>query len=740
MATPTGSLVVKLTADTTEFDRRMKAATRNVTAMTRQMRSAVNTAGKYATAIAAAGVALGSHIVANAAAAGREIQNLSRISDTGVETFQKHAFGARTVGIELDKLADIYKDTKDRVGDFLQTGGGPMADFFENIAPKVGVTAEQFRKLSGPEALQLFVSSLEAANVSQSEMVFYMEAMASDATALLPLLRNNGKEMARLAEQADAAGLALSDIEITQLDMASRAIDTVSSGLSGVANRIAVSLSPIITAAAKKFQEAAEETQGFQDQIGGAMTFGVHMVGIFADGLHGLKIIAKGIALAFQSLGVGILSTLSLVKEGWDRILAELAGGLASLTRQINQIPGIDIPTDGLDAIKRQLQASAEGHVQFRAELVASVKQTKADIDQVMMEELPSEGWKRFVEEARIAGAEAAAELNKSMSGGNEDSDNEGDRKDTGSTHSRAELKKRLDAIRQSIATEQELEAENFQTQKGELAAALAAQLITREEHNALLEKSHQAHIERMSQIKGKVVNLDDVRREKLLESFETEKSLVAEHEQAMKDLRIALQEGEIESQAEFNERKLQLQNDFYQRFQGIQNTAYQGIQRLTAQHFSAEAAETAGAMQNILGTLSASSKSAFEIQKKWALADALVSTYQGIAAGVKLGWPAGIPAVAWAAATGFAQVRAIRSQSFGGGGGSGGAAASGGGSAPAQSAGLANPQPPAQDTARVIDIQGFRDDMVFSGRQLRSLIEQINDAQEDGTVVLRAS
>jgi hypothetical protein len=36
-----------------------------------------------------------------------------------------------------------------------------MKDFFEQIAPKVNVTAAQFAKLSGPEALQLYVSSLE---------------------------------------------------------------------------------------------------------------------------------------------------------------------------------------------------------------------------------------------------------------------------------------------------------------------------------------------------------------------------------------------------------------------------------------------------------------------------------------------------------------------------------------------------------------------------------------------------
>jgi len=61
-----------------------------------------------------------------------------------------------------------------------------MADFFETVAPLVGVTADNFKDLSGPQALQLYVDSLEKANLSQSQMTFFMEAIASDATALLP--------------------------------------------------------------------------------------------------------------------------------------------------------------------------------------------------------------------------------------------------------------------------------------------------------------------------------------------------------------------------------------------------------------------------------------------------------------------------------------------------------------------------------------------------------------------------
>lgn len=170
-------------------------------------------AKRFAPAIAAA---LSVQTLQNTMQFAQELENLSRIAGTNVEDFQAMSFAAQKYGVQQDKLADILKDTNDKLGDFFQTGAGPMADFFENIAPKVGVTADQFRRLSGPDALQLYVDSLQKAGLSQSEMTFYMEALASDAALLTPLLANNGEEMARLGEKAKSLGIVLDQDLIRQ--------------------------------------------------------------------------------------------------------------------------------------------------------------------------------------------------------------------------------------------------------------------------------------------------------------------------------------------------------------------------------------------------------------------------------------------------------------------------------------------------------------------------------------------
>lgn len=144
----------------------------------------------------------------------KEIGNLAAIANTGTTEFQKMAIASKTVGIEQQKLSDILKDMNDRVGDFLQTGGGPMKDFFEKIAPKVGVTAQNFKNLSGPDALQLYVSSLQKANASSQDFTFYMEAIASDSTALVPLLLDNGRALTEIGDAAQKTGRILDESSI----------------------------------------------------------------------------------------------------------------------------------------------------------------------------------------------------------------------------------------------------------------------------------------------------------------------------------------------------------------------------------------------------------------------------------------------------------------------------------------------------------------------------------------------
>jgi hypothetical protein len=202
-------------------------------------------------------------ILSSTAAYAKEVDRLSTLSNQGAREFQGYAYAAKTVGIEQEKLADIFKDVQDKVGDFVQNGGGPLKDFFDNIAPRVGVTAEQFRNLGGKDSLQLYVDSLEKANLSQSEMTFYMEAIASDSTLLLPLLRDNGKAMSDLADEAERVGRVLDDGAIRAGKEFEQNLNRLQGAAEGLKLKIGNDLIPWVTKLSNEFLTGIRVAGGF---------------------------------------------------------------------------------------------------------------------------------------------------------------------------------------------------------------------------------------------------------------------------------------------------------------------------------------------------------------------------------------------------------------------------------------------------------------------------------------------
>ncbi|WP_175651023.1 phage tail tape measure C-terminal domain-containing protein [Pseudomonas sp. Marseille-P9899] len=313
-----GALTLDLIARIGGFEQGINRAARITDQRMKHISDSATKAGKLVGAGLAAGVTAMTAIAASAMRSAAEISNLSAIANVSTTDFQRWSAGAKAVGIEQDKLADILKDVNDKVGDYLNTGGGGMIDFFEQIAPKVGVTADEFRNLSGSQALGLYVSSLEKAKVSQSDMTFYLEAIASDATALLPLLRNNAEGFQRFGDAAAAAG-AIMDEKTIRAGQELRAANwLIEQSVSGLSNQLTSALLPTLANFATRLNDAT---------INGVMAKKVS--DDLAASFQALGKFAVGTVGGIHMLGYGLktLSDLDNAMVGgeeaswWDRYL-----------------------------------------------------------------------------------------------------------------------------------------------------------------------------------------------------------------------------------------------------------------------------------------------------------------------------------------------------------------------------------------------------------------------------------
>lgn len=241
------------------------------------MRTAV---GVAASAVVASVTAM---TVSTVQAAG-EIQRGAFLAGTTNTEFQKYAAAAKVVGVESDKLSDILKDVNDKMGDFAVTGGGELKDFFEKIAPKVGITAAAFKNLSGPEALGLFVTSLEKAGANQQELTFFLESIANDATLLLPLLKNNAAGFKELGDAAAAAGGIMSDKTITAASQLKAVTWLLEQSSAGVSSQLVSGLIPSLVGVSAAMSGATARGEGLA-KVGaviGSVITGVAAVAISA--------------------------------------------------------------------------------------------------------------------------------------------------------------------------------------------------------------------------------------------------------------------------------------------------------------------------------------------------------------------------------------------------------------------------------------------------------------------------
>jgi len=595
MATVVGDVAVRVGSDITDLQQGMRKASKSVGGFaktsTKQLRAVTDNIVKMG---AAAGLAAAGGLLAmtkSAAASAQEIQNLSTVANATTTEFQKWSFASKNLGVENDKLADILKDVNDKVGDFLTTGGGPLVDFFEQIAPKVGVTAEQFRHLSGPQALQLFTDSLEKANLSQAEMTFHLEAMASDLTLLQPLLADGGKLLAQQSKIAENLGLILSDVDIAQLDKLQESFTTIGALAESASDIIGARLAPFVTVLTEKFIESSGAGTDFGEQVDAAMVKAAHAVGFVADAVHGLNVVFEGLKLVgFSAIG-GISHLLQGAAEAFVLFGDSAIRTVNTVIGAFNSIPGLDdIPGLTLMTDSDFMKSIRESNEEIRM----TIDQMATDFTELTMQEMPSDKVVRYLDDVKTKSIEAA---------------------------------------------------------------------------------------QAVSGVQDKLVSIAS-------DPFMGE-----------------------DPNMEFEE--------FF-----ADNKEGWGI----------AARDTGRAMQNVVQTMSSGSKQAFKIAKAWALADAIISTAQGIAAGVKLGWPMGIPAVAWAAATGFAQITAIKNQSFGG---AGGAAASGGGTPATAPNPVGVGGSGGAQQSQTLSVAPIDPSAIFSGSQMQSFGESIHDFSKDGGKVV---
>lgn len=329
MSTKLGTLTLDLVTRTAGFTAPIKTAEKQTVTSFDAMKKSVLAYGAIAVSSAAAvgaGVFAMAREYSNAA---RELQTFASISNATTQEFQKMAVGAETMGISSEKLSDQLKDFNEKLGEFITIGSGGAVDFFEQIATKTEGSAEGARKLalemqnlSGPKALQLYVDKLEEAGVTQQQMSFYLESMASDTTNLIPLLRDGGKGFEYWADAAERAGVIMDEHAIEKANELRVQMDLLNLQMQGVKNQFIQGLMPALVSVGDGLSDATLQTNLMSDA---GETLGEVFKGVAATGM-GVYAVVKMLSNSMAGMTHDVVRTKKAVdiaaeKGTWaDRI------------------------------------------------------------------------------------------------------------------------------------------------------------------------------------------------------------------------------------------------------------------------------------------------------------------------------------------------------------------------------------------------------------------------------------
>jgi hypothetical protein len=626
-----GDVAVTVGADVEPLKRGLKDGSRRIDGFKKDLQKAGKEAIKYNAAlslVATTGLAL---ITKETAEAAKETKNLAFLANASVEEFQKMTFAAKSVGIEQDKLSDIFKDFNDRIGDFIATGGGPMLDFFEQIAPKVGVTADEFRNLSGPQALQLYYDSLERANLAQEDMTFFLEAMASDTTALIPLLRDGGKGFKELGDEAERFNVILSEQDIKELQKLDTTFVKIGAAVKGAATQVALLVS--------------NEMGDLSKSVTGVITKLTEVIKGIRESRAETK---KNLEVERQ-----VVKELGIVRNNRGRIIKEGNASAIEINNLLKRQLELEELINGefvkrapkmAGTLKKQLEAHEKNKIRWKEEQEANTVR----IDNLRKE---SEAAQR-VFDIRNNTLEKEKEIAETP-----------------------EVKEKPDFTAEDVGAKERAEAE-------------------------------------LEAIKNKYI---------------TEKQLLAMHKEEMAIIGDEFDATRFESEQQWMDIREQAEKEHLDKLTELRRKNMTEAERFSAMTWKNQVKNVSGALAQMTAGIAQHSKKAFEINKAAGITNAIINTYEGITKALAAYPPpiSGIMAAAQAAA-GFAQVNAIRSQTFNGGGSGRAPSLTGTAGTPVNDV-SAQPVQQQAEPSRIV-VEGLDPETILSGRAVTQLLQEAAD------------
>ncbi|MEM1113279.1 MAG: hypothetical protein AAGI11_15310 [Pseudomonadota bacterium] len=280
--------------------------------------------GAAAAAAASAATTVGlARLTGQQADLGRQTLATSEALGISTDALQVWQIAAKQVGIDAEKTSDILKDVSEKIGDAFFNEQGEAFDVIKGL----NLDIKELINLSPDQQLLKIANELNG--LPKSGQIQVLEALASDASLLLPLLENNAQRLRELGKAAQERNALLSEDELKGLADAEAAFVRIGLRADAFRKQIAAQLAPTLSRLADEFDAFLGRNPALIGQILAALR---SLVDASAEWARGLIQDAKRVSGAFEGLAATlnfIGSTASAVFNGMRALVSGFASALA---------------------------------------------------------------------------------------------------------------------------------------------------------------------------------------------------------------------------------------------------------------------------------------------------------------------------------------------------------------------------------------------------------------------------
>lgn len=445
---------MNLGIDTTSFEAGLKNAQKG---MSKWQVAAIGAFAAVATAGVAAGIAL-EKAMGSAINRFDEMGKAAQKVGVSVEALSRLEYAAKLSDVSLEQLTGGLQRLAKGMADVASGSTGPAASAFEALGISVTNAAGQLRDsdVVFAEVADRFARMEDGSTKTALAIGIFGKAGAD----LIPLLNEGREGLAALADESDRFGQTISQNAAANAETFNDNLTRVQSSMQGVTNALTSAALPVLSYLSEAFVDAAKDGGQLTRFAEDLVTVLKSVVTVSAVAVTSIKVLAEGFA--------GLMAATLIAQTGFQN------WGYAS-----------DVLSKSFTNIQAEIGATTE----FVNGLWAAFSNTPP-------------GW----------GAK--------LPFGGDAGEGQGD----GGTFtppafgpSSAELESRLEALRQSLMTEEQLEMDSHLKRLAEIKSFYEQGAIAKSEQDSLIEAAQLQHADRMTEIAKKQVEEETRLREQLV-------------------------------------------------------------------------------------------------------------------------------------------------------------------------------------------------------------------------------